>query len=158
MAHVHHLALLTPADDLTPDSNSTSHNDATTRMKLTMTRRSSSGSSAAGQSSGLFPKSFWLDEVWARNQRPANDRRGSKHYGEKNLPRTIRRCLLETSRRPAALRRQDILERKSYDGALSTWRLLDKDMHPCTSRGVSRQRRESFQSSHKEKRFAPVMI
>ena len=92
MAHVHHLPLFTPAADLTPGSTSASHNEATTRMKLrmtrttrmTMTRTSRSGWSAAGQSSGLSQKVFWLDEVWApSNQRAANDRRGKSITGRK---------------------------------------------------------------------------
>ena len=78
MAHVHHLPLLTPAADLTPGST------ATTRMKLRMTRTRRSGWSAAGQSSGLSQKVFWLDEVWApSNQRAANDRRGKSITGRK---------------------------------------------------------------------------
>ena len=104
MAHVHHhLPLFTPAADLTPGSTSASHNEATTRMKLRMTRRtrmtmtSRSGSSAAGQSSGLSQKVFWLDEVWApSNQRAANDRRGKSITGRK----TCRAPLAAVCQRP----------------------------------------------------------
>ena len=162
MAHVHHhLPLFTPAADLTPGSTSASHNEATTRMKLRMTRMRRSGWSAAGQSSGLSQKVFWLDEVWApSNQRAANDRRGKSITGRK----TCRAPLAAVCQKPEGdlpLSDGKISWKENLmmvPCLMSTWRLLDKDMHPCTSRGVSGQRRESFQSSHKEKRFAPVMI
>ena len=141
MAHVHHLPLFTPAADLTPGSTSASHNEATTRMKLRMTRTRRSGWSAAGQSSGLSQKVFWLDEVWApSNQRAANDRRGKSITGRK----TCRAPLATVCQKPLSdgkiSRKENLMLVPCLLGAYKTKTCIPVQ---CTSRGVSRQRRES---------------
>ena len=93
-----HLAtsLLTPADDLTPDSNLPDHNDTKDEVYDNDDdvneddeddQQQRVACRAAGQSSGLSQKVSGSGK-FGLNQRPANDRRGKSINVEKNLPRS----------------------------------------------------------------------